>query len=74
MKTILCTLAILCPLIAFSKEPAAEVSTSETWTSIFNGKDFDGWVVPENNTWWTISEESIICQSGPKKKGSTLWT
>lgn len=42
--------------------------------SIFNGKDFDGWVVPENNIWWTVHDGMISCKSGPKKRGNALWT
>lgn len=42
--------------------------------SIFNGKDLDGWKVPEGNVWWTASDGVLHVQSGPQKKGSTLWT
>ncbi len=40
----------------------------------FNGRNFDGWKLPENNIWWTVENESIKLNSGPGKKGSTLWT
>ena len=42
--------------------------------SAFNGKDFAGWTVPDNNTWWTIKDGVIQCKNGPKKKGSNIWT
>lgn len=41
---------------------------------LFNGKDFSGWVVPEDNIWWKVEDGAIVVRSGPKKKGSTLWT
>ena len=40
----------------------------------FNGKNFKGWVVPENNVWWHIDNEILIAESDPKQKGSILWT
>ena len=43
-------------------------------TKIFNGKDFSGWEVPENNIWWTASKGIMSAKSGPNKKGSILWT
>ena len=42
--------------------------------SVFNGKNFKGWVVPENNIWWTVEYGLLAVQSGPDKKGSILWT
>jgi 3-keto-disaccharide hydrolase len=41
---------------------------------IFNGKDFSGWKVPEENIWWKVDQGILKVQSGPNKKGSTLWT
>lgn len=40
----------------------------------FNGKNFKGWVVPENNIWWSANKGILKAQSGPNKKGSILWT
>jgi hypothetical protein len=42
--------------------------------SLFNGKDLAGWKAPADNTWWKVIDGAIVCQSGPKKKGSSLWT
>ena len=42
--------------------------------SIFNGKDFKGWNVPENNIWFTVKDEVLKLENGPQKKGQTLWT
>lgn len=41
---------------------------------IFNGNNFDGWKVPDNNIWWSIKDGVLSAQSGTKKKGSILWT
>jgi len=42
--------------------------------SIFNGKDFTGWKVPEGNLWWTVKNGELRVKSGPEKKESFLWT
>ncbi|HCQ38656.1 MAG TPA: DUF1080 domain-containing protein [Verrucomicrobiales bacterium] len=42
--------------------------------SLFNGKDFTGWKVPKNNIWWSVADEMIVAKSGPKKRGSNLWS
>jgi hypothetical protein len=41
---------------------------------IFNGKSLKGWVVPENNIWWSAGNGLLSVKSGPDKKGSILWT
>ncbi|MDA0196279.1 MAG: DUF1080 domain-containing protein [Bacteroidetes bacterium] len=40
----------------------------------FNGKNLKGWVVPENNIWWTAKDGILSVKSGPDQKGSILWT
>jgi len=40
----------------------------------FNGKNLQGWVVPENNIWWTAKDGILSAKSGPDQKGSILWT
>ena len=40
----------------------------------FNGKDFKGWVLPQDNIWWSVADGVIFAKSGPEKKGSILWT
>ena len=45
--------------------------------SIFNGKDLSGWEVPDGNDeagWYKAVEGVLKIQSGPKKKGSILWS
>ncbi|MBU2907026.1 MULTISPECIES: DUF1080 domain-containing protein [Arenibacter] len=42
--------------------------------SAFNGKNLKGWIVPENNIWWTVENGILQAKSGPDKKGSILWT
>ena len=44
---------------------------------IFNGKDLSGWEVPDGNDeagWYKAVDGVLKVQSGPKKKGSILWT
>lgn len=44
---------------------------------IFNGKDLQGWEAPKGNdeAGWYKAEDGILkIHSGPKKKGSILWT
>ncbi len=40
----------------------------------FNGKNLQGWVMPENNIWWTAKDGILSAKSGPDQKGSILWT
>lgn len=42
---------------------------------IFNGKDLDGWVVPDNNRDnWTARDGILYVKSDTSRKGSILWT
>lgn len=41
---------------------------------IFNGKDFTGWQVPDNNIWWTIHDGILKTESDPEQTASILWT
>ena len=44
---------------------------------LFNGKDLSGWKVPAGNDaagWYKAVDGVLKIQSGPKKKGSVLWT
>ena len=44
---------------------------------IFNGKDLAGWRAPKGNEeagWYKAVDGVLKVQSGPKKKGSILWT
>lgn len=43
-------------------------------SSIFNGKDFTGWKVPEPNPFWKVVDGVIVGENDPAKKGSMLWT
>lgn len=57
-----------CGVLHANELPLAELPLA------FNGKDFTGWVVPEDNIWWQVENGALICKSGPEKKGSVLWT
>jgi len=41
---------------------------------IFNGENLEGWVVPEDNVWWTAKDGILYAKSDPEQKGSILWT
>lgn len=41
---------------------------------LFNGKNLKGWLVPENNIWWTVEDGALWAKSGPEKRESILWT
>lgn len=42
--------------------------------SIFNGKTFKNWEVPEGNIWWTVNDGILSVVNDPKLTGSILWT
>ena len=43
-------------------------------TSVFNGKDLTGWVVPAPNPFWTVTDGVLTGVNDPAKKGSMLRT
>lgn len=60
--------------VAAENEEAEPADDAHRLPLAFNGKDFTGWVVPENNIWWKAEDGILKVQSGPEQKGSTLWT
>ena len=56
-------------LIAFTP-----VHAQHGLASIFNGRDLNGWLVPENNIWYKAEDGILKIKSGPDQKGSILWT
>lgn len=68
MRTKLLGVFILSIILAMvpAKEPKMK--------KIFNGKNLKGWVIPENNIWWSATDGILTAKSGPDKKGSILWT
>jgi len=54
---------------SLSKLPAEEARTT-----VYSATDLSGWKVPDNNIWWLAEEGILKVRSGPKKKGSILWT
>lgn len=57
---------IFCFLFTAAQEPKLKKA--------FNGKNFKGWVEPENNIWWTINDGVLVTKSDAEQKGSILWT
>ena len=42
---------------------------------IFNGKNLDGWILPDDKGCYTVQKKGILkIQNEPTKKGSILWT
>ena len=73
MKFILTSLTFLA-LIASSTQAGKE--NPQKLKSIL-GDDLSGWKVPAGNdkaNWYTVKDGVLVIQSGPKKKGSVLWT
>ncbi|MEY4571246.1 MAG: hypothetical protein RLZ10_439 [Bacteroidota bacterium] len=56
---------LLCVSV-FAQEPKLK--------KIFNGKDFKGWKLPDNNVWWSANKGVLFVQSTAERKGSILWT
>ncbi len=55
----------------------AKASGSLDFKPILNGKDLTGWKVPNGNDeagWYKMVDGVLEIRSGPKKKGSVLWT
>ncbi len=67
MKKLLATLLLLMVIVSTqAQDPKLK--------KIFNGKNLKGWVVPENNVWWTANDGVLFVKSTAEKKGSILWT
>ena len=65
---------ICCAILLVS---AAALVAGPKLKPIFNGKDLSGWEVPDGNDeagWYKAVEGVLKIQSGPKKKGSILWS
>ena len=60
--------AMMCVFLVLSPTHSEEIPLA------FNGKDLKGWKVPKDNIWWTVKDGVLKVKSGPKRKGSTLWT
>ena len=65
------TLSLFLILSVFFTQSIAQEAKMK---SIFNGKNLKGWVVPEDNIWWSVEDGNIWAKSDPAKKGSILWT
>lgn len=65
---LVCTILALCTISfnLIAQEPVLK--------KVFNGRNLNGWVVPENNIWWSVADGILKTKSGPDKKGSILWT
>jgi hypothetical protein len=62
-------------LTGSSDEPIVDTQTEE-WVSLFNGRDFDGWIVPEGDGGhWKILDGVIDYDAMSQAEGSKdLWT
>ena len=58
-------------------EPAAK-KPATPWTSLFNGKNLDGWQVKckppdKDKTFWKVADGAIVCDSMGRKKHDYVW-
>jgi len=67
IQSLILLLALFCSSIFVNAQ-------SPKMKKAFNGKNFKGWVVPENNIWYTANDGMLSIKSGPNKKGSIIWT
>lgn len=49
-------------------------ATQPSMKKIFNGKNLQGWVEPENNIWWSAKDGILTAKSDADRTGSILWT
>lgn len=68
MRTKMLAVIILCFTLAMVPHQEPKMK------KIFNGKNLKGWVVPENNIWWSANDGILSVKSGPEQTGSILWT
>lgn len=68
--------ATLCSLASLSTIACAEGEAEDGFVSLFNGKDFAGWKVPEgDNGHWQVVDGVIDYDAGSEAKGDrNLWT
>ena len=78
LKSLSITLLVLIAITAtIGCRVSQTFSKSSQLRSIFSGKDLTGWTAPEGNDkigWYRADEGVLKIQSGPKQKGSILWT
>lgn len=69
-----CIVALLIPVL--SSYAVAQYEAEDGFTSLFNGKDFTGWTVPEgDNGHWKIVDGVIDYDAGSEAKGDkNLWS
>ena len=63
IKSIAFTVSIIFIFSAFTTNEDPKLK------KIFNGKDLQGWVAPENNIWWIVDEGMLTAKSDPEKQG-----
>ncbi len=66
---------VLLPLLFFPL--SAKKDSSFTKNNAFKGKNLNGWKIPKGNDvskWYQVNDGILKIRSGPKKKGSILWT
>jgi hypothetical protein len=64
-KVILCFLNLCFSLVV----------SGQKLKKIFNGKNLDGWVIPQpNNDNWSVKDKVLLVKSSDDRKGGILWT
>lgn len=66
---------ILFATLVFLAFQSCVIAQEPKLKKIFNGRNLNGWVLPENNhDNWTVSDGILHVKSDTSKKGSNLWT
>ena len=61
-------------LAACASTTHADIPSTGSLPSIFNGRDLSGWTAASEPAYWTVVDGAIVGQSDDRRKGSMLYT
>jgi hypothetical protein len=76
LRFALTAILTIAPAVLFAQAPTPD---NKGWTSLFNGKSLDGWVVkcrPQDNEkrgYWKVVEGTITAETPPGSKHHYIW-
>lgn len=76
-KNSLLNLSVLTVLCFFSSSLLGKKDISKELSDLLGKNGLKGWKIPkgnENSKWYQVTNNILEVRSGPKKKGSVLWT